>query len=369
MKESGLAKLLHHPHLDIGNFPTPIESSTTLDNKIGRALLIKRDDLSAYGRGGAKTRKLAYLFGWLLAHRYDELITCMGNISNLVFDMAPLLRRYGIHGSLYCMDIPPMPHTGRLELYKTLIDDIHLVGESYLAVAQRALSRYARSRISGRRPALILPGVSHPSGVIGNAVGFIEMAQQVRESKLPMPETIFVSAATGTTIAGFLLAERLLHEAGWLSRRVRIIGVQIYPGAIRRMTQFLLNWTVIYLRLPPRLRFSIGDIEWEPNLLHGGFGCFGEEIARGQELFENATGICIDPFFSGKTFAALLRHTRNRNAQRESPILFWHCGYTPNWRELARSVEIIDGENSHQESGRATRKKLVVHRNELGRMI
>jgi len=100
MRDAALSKLLNHPHLDIGNFPTPIESSTMLDNKIGHAVLIKRDDLSGYGRGGAKTRKLAYLFGWLLAHGYDELITCMGNISNLVSDMAPLLKRHGIRGSL-----------------------------------------------------------------------------------------------------------------------------------------------------------------------------------------------------------------------------------------------------------------------------
>jgi len=362
MKDSVLSKLLNHPHIDIGHFPTPIDSSTALDNKIGHAVFIKRDDLSGYGRGGAKTRKLSYLFGWLLAHGYDELITCMGNISNLVFDMTPLLKRYGIHGSLYCMNIPPMRHARRLELYKTLIDDIHLVGESYLAVAQRALSRYAHSRLSGRRPALILPGVSHPSGVIGNAVGFIEMVQQVRESKLPMPETVFVSAATGTTIAGFLLAERLLREAGWLSRRVRIIGVQIYPGPIRRLTQFLLNWTVVYLRLPLRFRFSISQIEWETDLLHGGFGCFGEEIARAQELFENATGICIDPFFSGKTFTALLRHVRNGNLPREAPVLFWHCGYTPDWQELARSTEMMSGENSQHRSKRTAKK-------ELGKMI
>jgi 1-aminocyclopropane-1-carboxylate deaminase/D-cysteine desulfhydrase-like pyridoxal-dependent ACC family enzyme len=345
MHETSLKKLLGLPHIDIGNFPTPIESSTTLDNKIGHAVLIKRDDLSGYGRGGAKTRKLSYLFGWLLAHGYDELITCMGNISNLVFDMAPLLKRYGIHSSLFCMDIPPMLPAKRIELYKTLMGDIHLVGESYLAVAKRALSRYVRSRISGRQPALILPGVSHPSGVIGNAMGFIEMVQQARESKLPMPETVFVSAATGTTIAGFLLAERLLREAGWLSQGVRIIGVQIYPGPIRRLTQFLLNWTIVYLRLPLKFRFSISQIDWESDLLHGGFGCFGEEIARGQELFENATGICIDPFFSGKTFAALLRHVRNGKLPREAPVLFWHCGHTPNWQELARSTEIMKSAN------------------------
>lgn len=347
MHESAIKKLLDHPHLDIGHFPTPIDSSTALDNKIGHAVFIKRDDLSGYGRGGAKTRKLSYLFGWLLAHGYDELITCMGNISNLVFDMAPLLKRHGIRGSLYCMDIPPMPHARRLEIYKTLVDDIHLVGESYLAVARRTISCYARSRLTGRRPAIILPGVSHPSGVIGNAVGFVEMVQQARESKMPMPEIVFVSAATGTTIAGFLLAERLLRETGGLSQRVRIIGVQIYPGPIRRLTQLLLNWTIVYLRLPLKFRFALSQIEWEPGLLHGGFGCFGEEIARAQELFESATGICIDPFFSGKTFAALLRHLRKGNISRESPILFWHCGHTPNWHELARSSEIISNENAH----------------------
>jgi 1-aminocyclopropane-1-carboxylate deaminase/D-cysteine desulfhydrase-like pyridoxal-dependent ACC family enzyme len=194
------------------------------------------------------------------------------------------------------------------------------------------LGAWTKSRRSGGRPFLALPGVFHPSGVLGNARGFVEMMIQQRASGSPIPSTVYVTAATGTTLAGFLLAERALRSAGWPA--VRIVGVQVYPGAVARWTWQLLRWTERVLGMRgsvPRER-----IEVVTSALHGGFGYYPPELARLCDRVSEESGIALDPIFGGKTWSAMEAHLRQ--ARDRGPILYWHCGYTPEWNVLGAAV-------------------------------
>jgi D-cysteine desulfhydrase len=65
----------------LGTWPTPLEPAT---DAVPAALWVKRDDLSGWGRGGAKARKLEYLLGHLRAHGYTDVVALTGNVTNLV---------------------------------------------------------------------------------------------------------------------------------------------------------------------------------------------------------------------------------------------------------------------------------------------
>ena len=329
-----LLRLYQHPSIRIGTFPTPIERIEAYASEFGVDLLVKRDDLSGYGRGGAKTRKLAYLFGWLLDRGYDELITCMGNISNLIFDIIPLIREHGIRSLLLCLDIPRLEREERLLHYNSILPDINLVRDSHAGAAGMALRAYLRGRLAGRKPAIVLPGISHPSAVVGNAMGFVEAVDQLRRANEEMPDFLFVSGATGTTVAGYILAERLLHAAGLLHKGVKIVGVQVYPGRIRQFTGFMLNWTARYLGLPKNHRFEVERIGWDAGFAGDRFGDYDDFVLSAQTEFQAKTGIFLDPIFSGKTIAAIKRWLMAKRIPAGSRILFWHCGYTPNWPQL-----------------------------------
>jgi 1-aminocyclopropane-1-carboxylate deaminase/D-cysteine desulfhydrase-like pyridoxal-dependent ACC family enzyme len=140
-----------------------------------------------------------------------------------------------------------------------------------------------------------------------------------------------VTAATGTTIAGFLLGEHALREAGWPA--VRVVGVQIYPGAMRRWTLGLLRWTEWRLGVSsrvPRNRIEIVD-----SALHGGFGRFPARLGELCERVDAECGLRLDPIFGGKTWSVMSQHSE-RSAR---PVLYWHCGFTPEWRVLGRVVD------------------------------
>ena len=329
-----LRRILAAPCLPLGRWPTPIETVPFL----GRRLLVKRDDLSGFGRGGAKTRKIEHILGRMRAEGYDELITVIGNITNLGFDLLPALRAHGFSWRIFVQNDPPLPTELRSAIFRGIESDVRFLGESRLASAARVTAEWIRRRAAGRKPFLLLPGASHPAGVLGNARGFIEMAHQLRAAGRPLPEKIFVSVATGTTVAGFLIAENALRQAGFAP--VQIVGVQVYHGNVVRRTRHLLHWTERQLGLQQRV--DPARIEIHADALEGGFGHAGPELADLCRRVQSDTGLSLDPIFGGKTWAVMEKIARQEPPANGS-LMFWHCGHTLGWEALVESVRSSHG--------------------------
>lgn len=50
------------------------------------------------------------------------------------------------------------------------------------------------------------------------------------------------------------------------------------------------------------------------------------------------TGIAIDPIFGGKTWSVMERYM-DREKLQDWQTLYWHCGFTPEWRVLGQVVQ------------------------------
>ena len=315
------ATILASPRFELARWPTPVE-------RIEPGLWVKRDDLSGFGRGGAKARKIEHVLGHLLVGSCDQLITVAGNVTNLAFDLLPAVDRAGLSCRLLIADDPPVPPGVREEIFAGVRERVELVGAGRLEAAARALAAYRVARREGRRPFLLLPGASHPAAVLGNAAGWIELVEGMAEQGAPPPRTVFVTVATGNTLAGFLVGEQAMRRRG--HPPVRIVGVQAYPGSVGRWTLGLVRWTERLAGLSgrvPRNRIVIDDAA-----LHGGFGRFPEALAAECDRLRDASGFAVDPIFGGKTWSRLQRWRASGRA--EEPIVFWHCGYTPEWRSI-----------------------------------
>jgi 1-aminocyclopropane-1-carboxylate deaminase/D-cysteine desulfhydrase-like pyridoxal-dependent ACC family enzyme len=326
-----IARITAFPRVTLGRWPTPVEQYHQ-DGLL--PILIKRDDLSGWGRGGAKARKIEHLIGYLLDRGHDELVAVVGNVTNLAFDLLPALDHHGIRPTLLIQNDPQVAAADRERIFAGIRDRVRFLDTSHASTLWAALGAYRRGRFRGGRPFLLLPGVSHPAGVLGNACGFLEMAAQRLRAGQPLPRTVFVTAATGTTLAGFLLAEAALRRAG--CDPVDVVGVQIYPGRIRLWTLALIRWTERFLGLAGRIPDA--RVRILSSSLHGGFGMFPPALGDMCARLGESGGLRIDPIFGGKTWAAMCDHLRGR-APDERPVLYWHCGYTPEWRTLGSAVE------------------------------
>lgn len=328
--EPAIERLRALPRVKLGRWPTPIQR---IADRAGSPVLVKRDDLCGYGRGGAKARKIEHLIGHMRARGYDEIVTIAGNITNLAFDLLPALDDAGIAARLLIIDEPPVPFIRRTEIFRGIESRIHLIGRSRLLAAGYALRLAAQARREGRRPLLALPGLSHPAAVAGNACGFLEMASQLRAEGSALPAAVFVSAATGTTLAGFVLAEAALRRAG--AEPIRVVGVQVYPGPVRARTWALIRWTERLLGLEAHVPRE--TVRIDRSALDGGFGRFPTTVTDLCRRLEGTTGLRLDPIFGGKTWFAMERWLE-ATPSADRPALFWHCGYTPEWETLTRRL-------------------------------
>jgi 1-aminocyclopropane-1-carboxylate deaminase/D-cysteine desulfhydrase-like pyridoxal-dependent ACC family enzyme len=252
-------------------------------------------------------------------------------VTNLGFDLVEACDRHGIELSLFILDDPPLAPEVRNRVFAGVGERVELVGTSHARLLASTFAAYRRARSRGREPVVVLPGVSHPSALVGNACGFLEMAQSFIERREPLPDAVFVTAATGTTIGGFLIGASVLAGLGY--RRIHVIGAQIYPGAVSRRTLALIRWTERALGLEsavPREAIEISSTE-----LGDGFGHFDERLVDLCEKIEAEHGFSVDPIFGGKTWALMQGFVERGDYERP---LYWHCGFTPEWRSLGQWV-------------------------------
>lgn len=315
------------PFVGLGR-PTPVE----VVDLAGRMLLVKRDDLSGFGRGGAKARKLSHLFGWMKARGADTLITAAGNVTNLGFDLVKACDDLDVRLELFIVDDPPLAPALRQRIFSCIDERVTLLGTSRGRLLSNALATYHVARARGRAPMLVLPGVSHPSAVVGNACGFLEMARSLLVRNEPLPDAVFVTAATGTTLAGLLLGASVLEGLGF--QRIRVLGAKIYPGPTARHTLALIRWTERAFGLETAV--PRGLIEISGTELGDGFGHFGDRLISLCDEVTARYGFCIDPIFGGKTWAAMRACIEREHFERP---LYWHCGFTPEWRLFRRSLD------------------------------
>lgn len=320
-----LDALCNAPCVELGQWPTPVVEVALVGQP---SILVKRDDLSGWGRGGAKARKIRYLLGYMRDRGYTDLVTVAGNITNLAFDLIPALDRAGLGAHLHIIDDPPAPSELRRRIFEGVGHRVCLLGSSRCRAFLKTGARVLQLRAKGRRPLWVLPGVSHPTGVLGNACGFVEVLDQLGAEGRKRPQTVFITGATGTTLAGFVLAEAFLRGLG--QPPIRIIGVQIYPGALHRSTRWLAHWAARFVGLRQALDL---DVRVTSEALNGGFGCYDRKLVELCERVEEQVELKLDPIFGGKTWSVMERYLR-RERPRDGEVLYWHCGYTPEWRDL-----------------------------------
>lgn len=326
-----LAALRRAPRASLGRWPTPL---VDVESRGLPKIMVKRDDLSAWGRGGAKARKIEHLIGYMLAGGYTDLITVAGNVTNLAFDLLAACDRAGLTAHLHIIDDPPTARAQRAAIFEDLTPRLILLGPQRVEAFRRTWALYFRLKQQARRPLWVLPGVSHPAGVIGNACGYLELADQLLAAGREPPRVLFVTAATGTTLAGFALAEQLLRRTG--KAPTRIVGAQVYPGRTRASTRWLSRWAALSSarRLPLALPLEISS-----SALGAGFGRFDAQLIELCSHVKDDTGLTIDPIFGGKTWSVMQQLARLERPQA-GEFLYWHCGATPEWQTLGQRVKV-----------------------------
>ena len=310
--------LSRFPRLNNSLLPTPVHRLDYLSDEFGVNVYCKRDDLTGFGFGGNKTRKLDFLLPDALGRGCDTLIAVGANQSNFCRVAASYGVACGMEVHLVLGGKQPDHPTGNLRLDHLLAVACHHIDSSNWDDWTSEAEKLEDELASQDRKVYRMPvGGSTPRGALGYVDAFAEiMADQARLG-VEFDAIIHASSSAGTQ-AGLVVGQA---ASGW---RGRIIGVSVAkPRA-------LLEKEV--LDLSQKTAAQIG-ISVEPSSIVVDDGYIGEGYAartpgcrEAVALFSQRLGIFLDFVYTGKAAAGLIDHLRKGRFDKGANVLFIHTG-------------------------------------------
>jgi D-cysteine desulfhydrase family pyridoxal phosphate-dependent enzyme len=318
-------KLISLPRLCLATLPTPLHPAERLSEALGGPeIWFKRDDLTGFGLGGNKIRKLEFLAADALAQGADTLVTGAGPQSNHVRMTMAVAARLGLKGVAVFHSSRPPETQGNLLLDELL--DAELVFTDNPDRAQldgRIVAEAERLKAAGRRPYVIGRGGASPLGSAGYVAASLEMMAQLAELKLPIDYLFCATGSCGTQTG-------LLVGAKWLQPGYRVCGVTVSRPQEECLTRLekLGRETIALLGLDLALRRE--EITVYEDYIGAGYGIPTPACIEAIRLVAQTEGIFLDPVYSGKAMAGLIDLIRRGQINHRHRVLFLHTGGAPS---------------------------------------
>lgn len=304
------------PRLPLLLGPTPLMRSRLPWAKF--PLYYKRDDLTPYGLGGNKLRKLEFLLADAVEKKTDLILTNGGPQSNHARLTAIVAATQGIPAALVVSGPDPEVFDGNLLLDCLAGAEIIACGEEPL---EEALERVgAEKRQSGHSPYVIPLGGSNALGATGYFLGFFELMQQTETQGLMLHSVVCAVGSAGT-IAGMIAAN------AFLPKPVNLIGISTWHQRDYLIYQAKkLAAEVLQLLQAPR---PLPEFEIVDGFVGEGYGVpTPEGLAALTETFRT-DGVLLDPVYTAKSMAALRAYAQKGHWQTDQAVVFWHTGGSP----------------------------------------
>jgi D-cysteine desulfhydrase family pyridoxal phosphate-dependent enzyme len=321
------------PRLPLAVLPTPITDAVRLRDALGGPsacprILIKRDDLTGLGLGGNKARKLEFLIADALAHNAQTVITTGAVQSNHARMTAAAARMAGLRAVLVLTAKSDQPAAeGNLLLdylygaevrFVPAVDPMYAVGQDEAAVAE-VVADEARA---GRKAYVIPVGGSSAVGALGYVTGTAELVDQLRAINASPSRLYYASGSRGTQ-AGLTLGAKLSTAPYQLWGVAASAGE---PEKIERARKAA-NDAAVLLNSPTRVERD--DLFTDQGFIGEGYGIATAEGLEAIKLVADTEAILLDPAYTSKAMAALIRHVRAGEIPASETVVFLHTGGFP----------------------------------------
>lgn len=306
------------PKLHNSLVPTPVHRLDCLSDKYGLNVYCKRDDLTGFGFGGNKTRKLDFLLPHALDQSCDTLIAIGANQSNF----CRVASSYGVSAD---MDVhlvlggkEPENPTGNLRVDHLLGVTCHHVDspdwDNWACEAEKLGEELAAQ---GKKVYRMPVGGSTPHGALGYVDAFSEIIADQTRLGVEFDAIIHSSSSAGTQ-AGLVVGQAMSGFKG------QIIGISVAkPEAYFRQEVFDLA----------RATAAQIDAAVDPSSIVVDDGYIGDGYAarttgcrEAVAMFAQRFGIFLDYVYTGKAAAALIDYLRKGRFDKGANVLFIHTG-------------------------------------------
>ncbi len=315
------------PRLTLMQYPTPLQFLPRLSDQLGRPIYLKRDDGCGVVMGGNKARALEYLLADALQRGARRVVTFGSLHSNHARITAAAAQHLGLEAHLFYFEPRPDPLTGNLLLCQQLGAHLHFVplkrgqGARSLTWTNRLVHLLARLWVGSHY--FIPVGGYSVLGGLGYVRAALEVDQQVEQAGL-QGAWLVVAAGTGTTLAGLWAGLTLLETP------VQLAGIDVgklwkaFPATIARLSEQICAF------LGETHAFRQEEVPLLPG--NDAEPAYGMPSATGNAAIEELAqleGVPLDPIYTAKAFAGMLKRIRQGQLGTQEPIIFLHTGGLP----------------------------------------
>lgn len=310
--------------------PTPIVRFDALDEIVGANVWIKRDDATSGAESGNKIRKLEFLLADALARGARAVVTCGGLQSNHARATALTCAQLGLRSILLlrvadpdAARAAPLALEGNVLLDRLAGADIRFVSPSEYAQRGGLLEQARAESERNGLPAYIVPeGGSNGLG----ALGYVEAMRETRgQMDLGLAgrgpfDVVAHACGSGGTAAGVALGAASFGVARTTWAFVVSDDRAYFERAIARIASEARGFDS---SLP-----ELGDVGLvvDDRAKGPAYGQMDDEQKRFLVRVARATGLVLDPVYTGKAMFGLAAAVARGDIAREARVLFLHTG-------------------------------------------
>ncbi len=296
--------------VSLGVFPTPIQRLDTISRILGTNVYIKRDDLTGLGLGGNKVRKLEYLLADARQKGAKVVFTTGGAQSNHAMLTAAAAGKLGMKAILVLKKRGVTERVGNQLLE-------HLMGAEVIFMDTDSYEDiYAEMDRIGR--GLGVPYYKIPCGgsnALG-ALGYVDCAREIRDQGIRF-DYLICAEGSGGTMAGLALGAKLFLPG------TAVYGMMVDTDPFDQITPSLMREAAAMLGAD----LEIGAQDFHLMDLCGpGYAIPSEEGNAAISLLAENEGLFLDPVYTGKAFAGLIRLAEEKTFSPSDNVLFLHTG-------------------------------------------
>jgi L-cysteate sulfo-lyase len=306
------------PNLKLSLLPTRIHKLHNLSSLLGINLYMKRDDLSGFGFGGNKTRKLDYLVADAIQNRCDALLA----IGAIQSNFCRIVSAYGAYCGLkvFLLLGGGEPKQARANLF---LDGLlgaemkYIDNKDWNAWLHSAKEYCGILKKRGHKVYMLPVGGSTPVGAMGYVDAVGEIMKQEKEMELGF-DTLVHAGGSGGTQAG-LLCGKIKYQ--W-NAQVLCIGIAGAHKSIRDNVSSIAGGCSALLGQD----FDQGIIHINMNYMGAEYGAKTRACNEAVSLFAQKEGVFLDEVYTGKAASAIIDLAGKGYWRENQNVLFLHSG-------------------------------------------
>jgi 1-aminocyclopropane-1-carboxylate deaminase/D-cysteine desulfhydrase-like pyridoxal-dependent ACC family enzyme len=184
----------------------------------------------------------------------------------------------------------------------------------------------------GKKPFYIPAGGSNATGLLGYASAYKEILHEEEKLKIKFDYIFFASSSLGTQ-SGLILGKEIFEKE---NKKKKIYGISICKSFLDSESLHSPEEKIVNLinefndKYKTHIKVSAKDVIYDQRFNQTGYAVLSAEDKMTMELFAKSEAILLDPVYSARAAAGMIKMIENGEIEKNAKVLFIHTGGGPS---------------------------------------